>query len=180
MSLEQTLQTKIDVVNRRIYLDEEISSSHATMVEVALTYFESVDNTKPVTIWICSEGGDINSGYAIIDSMRSRAIQVNTHCYGQAFSMAAWILAAGDSRSISSNSFVMVHEGQFTFAEESMSHTQIQQQRKFHSELEKIGWKLLASFTKRTANWWSKECKVGEFYITSNKAKTLGIVDKVV
>lgn len=177
--LQIVLDSRIDVVRRRIYLVGEICDEHLLLVEAGLSHLEALDSEAPITIWICSEGGDINAGYGIIDSIKSRSIEINTHCKGNAFSMAAWILAAGDNRSMSPNSYIMIHEGQFGMGEAPMSKTQMDKHVQYHTQLEIRGWKMLGDFTKRSPSWWKKQCQACEFYIDANKAKALGLIDTV-
>jgi ATP-dependent protease ClpP protease subunit len=93
--------------------------------------------------------------------------------------MAAWILAVGDNRSMTAHSFAMIHEGQFSFSDETMSHTKLEQYRKFHKELERQGWKILGERTKRTAGWWKKKCESGELFLSAVKSRSLGLIDRI-
>ena len=64
-----------------------------------------------VTIYINSEGGEVASGFAIYDAIKAMKCYVRGIVNGQASSIASVILQACDSRLITPNSFVMIHEG---------------------------------------------------------------------
>lgn len=62
-----------------------------------LNFFGDGSN-KPVRLYICSEGGDTDLGFAIIDAMESlkqNGTPIHTVCVGRCSSMASLILAAG-------------------------------------------------------------------------------------
>jgi ATP-dependent Clp protease protease subunit len=69
-----------------------------------------VDKRTPINIIINSEGGDVYSGFGVIEVILHSETPVYTICHGQAQSMALLILAAGHKRYIGSYSTLMYHE----------------------------------------------------------------------
>lgn len=67
----------------------------------------------PFTIEIGSPGGEVMPGLALIDyirALRAKGYIINTHGFGEIASMAAVLLQAGSTRSISENSYILLHE----------------------------------------------------------------------
>lgn len=69
---------------------------------------------RTVTIRITSGGGDPDMALAIVGLMRAYPGQVNTEVYGQCFSAAVLIFAAGAVRRMSKYTWVLVHEASET------------------------------------------------------------------
>jgi ATP-dependent protease ClpP protease subunit len=67
----------------------------------------------PFVLHICTEGGDIESGLALISQIhciRREGRKFDTHVSGAAYSMGGIILQAGEHRTIDRYGFVMLHE----------------------------------------------------------------------
>jgi len=70
----------------------------------------TLDQRSPIKIIINSDGGDVYSGFGIVEAIRNSETPVYTICHGQAQSMALLILAAGYKRFIGAYSTAMYHE----------------------------------------------------------------------
>ncbi|MDM2418390.1 ATP-dependent Clp protease proteolytic subunit [Mycobacteroides abscessus] len=77
------------------------------------------DSEYPESSWeiiICSEGGELNPGTALYSTLRRFSIRgggshhITTRVAGQAASIAALILQAGDHRVMGPLDFLMIHE----------------------------------------------------------------------
>lgn len=103
--LESTLLT-----DRRLFLDEPITARTAVAFTQAMLLLTRTD--QPIRIYISCTGGEVNAGLAIYDLLRSCPNEIHMYCIGQACSMAAILLAAGQKgrRYILPNSRVMIHE----------------------------------------------------------------------
>ena len=98
--------------DRIIFLGVEINDDVANLIVAQLLYLESDDPEKEIMIYINSPGGSVNAGLAIYDTMRYIRCPVATTCIGQAASMAAVLLAAGENgrRMALPNSRVLIHQ----------------------------------------------------------------------
>ena len=67
----------------------------ANLICAQLLHLESEDPDKDINLYINSPGGDINSLFAIYDTMQYIKPDISTICFGQAASAAAVLLAAG-------------------------------------------------------------------------------------
>ena len=95
---------------RAVFINGEINDDMASSVVAELLFLEAAAPDKPISLYINSPGGSVTAGLAIYDTMRHVRCKVHTLCVGQACSMAAVLLAAGDERSILPSSRVMIHQ----------------------------------------------------------------------
>ena len=77
-----------------------------------LLFLESENPDKDIFFYINSPGGSVSAGLAVYDTMQFIKPDVSTLCVGQAASMGALLLAAGDAskRFCLPNSRVMIHQ----------------------------------------------------------------------
>lgn len=80
---------------RIIFLGTPIDDSEANLIIAQLLFLASEDPNKDISLYINSPGGSITDGLAIYDTMQHIPCDVATLCVGQAFSMAAMLLAGG-------------------------------------------------------------------------------------
>lgn len=84
------------LIGRIIRLEGDIDGKKAGEIDAQLHYLDDHNpDHKDITLIINSGGGDMDAGFAIIDTMNNLKADVATRCEGQAASMAADILAAG-------------------------------------------------------------------------------------
>src|ERR1700752_4412886 len=81
---------------RIIFLPTYIEDEVANLVIAQLLFLEAEDPDKDIHLYINSPGGVVTSGMAIFDTMRYIKAPVSTICVGQAASMGAVLLAAGE------------------------------------------------------------------------------------
>lgn len=98
--------------SRIVFLGTAINDDVANLVIAQLLFLESEDPEKDIYIYINSPGGEVSAGLAIYDTIRHIKPKVATVCVGQAASMAAILLAAGDKgkRYALPHSRVMIHQ----------------------------------------------------------------------
>ena len=77
-----------------------------------LLFLEADNPDKDISLYINSPGGSVTAGMAIYDTMQFIKPDVSTLCIGQAASMGALLLAAGEKgkRFCLPNSRVMIHQ----------------------------------------------------------------------
>jgi ATP-dependent Clp protease protease subunit len=98
--------------NRIIYLSGEVKNEYADYVVSRLLTLDSIDHQAEIKLYLSSYGGGVYPGLAIYDAMQIVEAPVATFCLGPAFSMAAWLLAAGEPgrRCATPNSRIMLHQ----------------------------------------------------------------------
>jgi len=97
---------------RIVFIGSAIDDNISSLVIAQLLFLEAEDPEKDIYIYINSPGGVVTAGMAIYDTMRYIRPDVNTICVGQAASMGAVLLAAGEKgkRFALPNSRIMIHQ----------------------------------------------------------------------
>ncbi len=98
--------------DRIVFLGTEINDDVANIIIAQLLFLESEDPDKEILLYVNSPGGVVTSGLAIFDTMQYVRCSVSTTCLGQAASMGAVILAAGQKgrRFGLPNARVLIHQ----------------------------------------------------------------------
>jgi len=98
--------------DRVIFLGEAIDNSVANVVVGQMLFLESAEPDKDIHLYINSPGGSVTAGMAILDTMRFIKSPVCTICIGEASSMGAVLLAAGEKgkRFSLPNARIMIHQ----------------------------------------------------------------------
>ena len=98
--------------DRIVFLGAPINDDVANLVTAQLLFLESEDPEKEINFYINSPGGTVTAGLAIYDTMQFIKPPVSTLCLGQAASMAAILLLAGEKgrRYALPHSRVMMHQ----------------------------------------------------------------------
>jgi len=97
---------------RIIFLGDEVNEYSANIVVAQMLFLESDDSEKDIHLYINSPGGVVSAGLAIYDTMQYIKSHVSTICIGQAASMSAVLLAAGQKgkRYALPHSRIMIHQ----------------------------------------------------------------------
>ena len=97
---------------RVVFLVGPVNEITANLIVAQLLFLESENPDKDIHFYINSPGGSVSAGLAIYDTMQFIKPDVSTLCVGQAASMGALLLAAGDAdkRFCLPNSRVMIHQ----------------------------------------------------------------------
>lgn len=98
--------------DRIIFLGGEIDDHLADLIIAQLLFLDSEDPEKDIFLYINSPGGVVTGGLAIYDTMQYVKAPVSTICVGQAASMGAVLLAAGEAgkRFSLPSSRIMIHQ----------------------------------------------------------------------
>lgn len=163
--------------DRIIFIDGEINDATADLAVAQLLFLESENPKKDINLYINSPGGSVTAGLAIYDTMQYISCPVRTICIGQACSMAAIILSAGekDNRFILPNARVMLHqpsggaEGQAS----DIIVTNKELQR-----IKELSISILSTHTSKSREEISHDL-LRDFYLDADQAVEYGIVDKV-
>ena len=97
---------------RVVFLVGGVTEVTANLIVAQFLFLESENPDKEIFFYINSPGGSVSAGLAIYDTMQFIKPDVSTLCVGQAASMGALLLAAGDQgkRFGLPNSRVMIHQ----------------------------------------------------------------------
>jgi ATP-dependent Clp protease protease subunit len=97
---------------RVVFLVGPVNEVTANLIVAQLLFLESENPDKDISFYINSPGGSVSAGLAIYDTMQFIKPNVSTLCVGQAASMGALLLTAGEKgkRFCLPNSRVMIHQ----------------------------------------------------------------------
>ena len=166
------------LIDRIIFIDEEITQHTASIVVAELLFLEAQDPDKDINIYINSPGGEVAAGLAIYDTMRFIKPDISTICVGRAASMAAVLLSAGTKgkRYALPNAEIMIHQplggfqGQASDIKITADHILDLKERLNRILAENTGQEL--SVIERDTD--------RDNYMTSADATAYGLVDKVI
>ncbi len=98
--------------DRIVFLGTPVDDDVANVITAQLLFLESEDPDKDINFYINSPGGSVTAGMAIYDTMQYVKCPVSTICLGQAASMGAFLLAAGEKgkRFALPNARIMIHQ----------------------------------------------------------------------
>jgi ATP-dependent Clp protease protease subunit len=163
---------------RIIFLGTAIDDDVANLVIAQMLFLESEDPDKDVHLYINSPGGVVTSGLAIYDTMQYIRPKVSTLCMGQAASIAALLLSAGEKgrRYALPHSRILIHQPMGGFqGQASDVDIQAKEILRLREELNQI----LVRHTRQTVDRIQADTD-RDFYMTGQQAKEYGIVDEVV
>ena len=98
------------LANRELELTCGVDADSCAAVIRGLLYLQRQDASAPVTLYINSPGGEVQSGLALYDVMQAVSCPVRTVCLGMAASMGALLFIAGDERLMLPHSRIMIHD----------------------------------------------------------------------
>ncbi|BBD07888.1 ATP-dependent Clp endopeptidase proteolytic subunit ClpP [Desulfovibrio ferrophilus] len=98
--------------DRIILLGTPVDDHVASLICAQLLFLESENPEKPINLYINSPGGVVTAGLAIYDTMQYISSPVSTVCIGQAASMGALLLSAGEAgmRFALPNARILIHQ----------------------------------------------------------------------
>jgi len=164
--------------DRIVFLGSPLTDEVSNVVIAQMLYLESEDPDKDIYFYINTPGGVVSAGMAIYDTMQYIKPAVATVCIGQAASMGAILLAAGEKgkRYALPNSRILIHQplggsqGQATDIG-----IQAREILRLREELNQI----LSKHTGQPVKRIEKDTD-RDYFMTSKEACEYGIVDQVI
>jgi len=163
---------------RIIFVGTAIDDDVANLVIAQMLFLESEDPDKDVHLYINSPGGVVTSGLAIYDTMQYIRPKVSTLCMGQAASIAALLLAAGQKgrRFALPHSRILIHQPMGGFqGQASDVDIQAKEILRLRGELNQIMVRHTSQSLERIETDTDRD-----FYMSGHQAKEYGIIDEVV
>ena len=98
--------------DRIIFIGSPIDDNVANSVIAQLLFLQKENKSQDIQMFLNTPGGSVTAGLAIYDTMQFVQCPVATYCIGQAASMGAVLLAAGNKgkRHALPNSRIMIHQ----------------------------------------------------------------------
>jgi ATP-dependent Clp protease protease subunit len=164
--------------DRIIFLGTAIDDEVANLVIAQLLYLESDDPDKEIFFYLNTPGGHVSSGMAIYDTMRYIKPAVCTVCMGQAASMGALLLAAGQKgkRFALPHARILIHQPLGGFHGQATDiDIQAREILRLKDELNQI----LANLTGQPIEKITADTE-RDYYMTGDQAKQYGIIDEII
>src|SRR6059058_3276564 len=162
---------------RVVFLVGPVTEITANLIVAQLLFLESENPDKDIFFYINSPGGSVSAGLAVYDTMQFIKPDVSTLCVGQAASMGALLLAAGDrgKRFALPNSRVMIHQPMGGFQGQA---TDVEIHAKEILYLRQRLNEILAKHSKQSVERISRDTDRDNF-LSADEAVKYGIVDRV-
>ena len=166
------------LLDRIVFISGEVTDEMANAVVAQLLFLQSQDASKRINVYVNSPGGSVTAGLAIYDTMQFVTCPVATYCIGQAASMGAVLLAAGEKgmRHALPNARIMIHQP-WGGAEGKASDIEITA-REILRLKERLN-EILAFHSGKPVDEVVKDTDRDHF-MSAEEAREWGIVDKVV
>jgi ATP-dependent Clp protease protease subunit len=164
--------------DRIIFLGTAIDDNVANLVVAQMLYLEAEDPDKDIFFYLNSPGGHVSSGMAIYDTMQYIKPPVSTVCMGQAASMAAVLLAAGEKgkRLALPHARILIHQPLGGFQGQATDiDIQAKEILRLKDELNNIMADLTGKPLAKIINDTERD-----YYMTSEQAKEYGLIDDVI
>jgi len=162
---------------RIIFLAGPVHDGLSTLICAQLLFLEAENPSKEISMYINSPGGVVTSGLSIYDTMQYIKPKVSTLVVGQAASMGALLLCAGEKgmRYSLPNSRVMVHQpsgGYQGNATDIMIHAQ---------ETQKLKHQLNEIYVRHTGQPLKavEEALDRDRFLSPHEAKDWGLLDEI-
>jgi ATP-dependent Clp protease protease subunit len=162
---------------RVVFLVGPVNEVTANLIVAQLLFLESENPDKDIFFYVNSPGGSVSAGLAIYDTMQFIKPDVSTLCIGQAASMGALLLAAGDKgkRFALPNSRVMIHQPMGGFSGQA---SDVEIHAKEILYLRQRLNEILAKHTGQPMETIQRDTD-RDFFMGSEDAVKYGLVDKV-
>lgn len=165
------------MMDRIIFLGDEINDYVANIIQAQLLFLESSDPKRDIQIYVNSPGGSVYAGLGIYDTMQFISPDVATICTGIAASMAAVLLCAGANgkRSALKHSRIMIHQPMGGMQGQA---SDIEITAREILKLKKELYDIIATHSGQPFDKvWADSDR--DYWMTSQEAKDYGMIDEV-
>ncbi len=164
--------------DRIIFIGTPIDDYVANLIIAQLLFLEAEDPDKDIHVYLNSPGGLVTAGMAIYDTMQYIKPKISTLCMGQAASMAAVLLAAGEpgKRFALPHSRILIHQlmgGVQGQATDIAIHSK--EILRMKDEINQI----LSRHTHQPLEKVEKDSE-RDFFMNGQQAKEYGLIDEVI
>lgn len=163
---------------RIIFIVGEINDEISSLTVSQLLFLESENQNKDIAIYINSPGGSVMAGLSIYDTMQFIKPEISTISIGQACSMAALLLSAGNKnkRYALPNSRIMIHQPLGSYSGQA-SDIKIHAEEiiKIRANLNKI----LSKHTGKNIIDIEKDTE-RDYFMSAEDALNYGLIDKII
>ncbi len=171
-----------DLKQRKLFLNSEIDQFSIADVAKHIMQYNREDfgiepaDRKPVLLYVVSNGGEVDSGFELIDVIQSSKTPIYTINLGYQYSMGFLIGLAGHKRFATRNAKYLMHDGSnFVYN----SGAKAQDQMEFNRKVEERVKQYIISRSNLTSDEYDSKLRV-EWYLFADEAKEKGFVDYII
>ncbi len=163
--------------DRIVFLGSGVDDDVANIIIAQFLFLESEDPDKDIQLYVNSPGGVVTAGLAIYDTMQYVRCAVSTMCIGQAASMGAVLLAAGQKgrRFALPNARMMIHQ---PLGGARGQATDIEIQAREIRHMKDVITDILAQSTSKSREDILRDID-RDFFLGAQEAKDYGLIDEV-
>jgi ATP-dependent Clp protease protease subunit len=163
--------------DRIVFLGSAVDDDVANIVIAQFLFLESEDPDKDIQLYVNSPGGVVTAGLAIYDTMQHVRCPVSTICIGQAASMGALLLGAGQKgrRFALPNSRIMIHQ---PLGGARGQATDIEIQAREIRHMKDVITEILVKSTNKSREDIARDIE-RDFYMGPAQAKEYGLIDDI-
>ena len=171
-----------DLKQRKLFLNVDINQLSVADIIKHIMQFNKEDKgipvkeRQPILLYITSNGGEVDSGFELIDVILNSKTPVYTVNLGYQYSMSFLIGLAGHKRYATKNAKFLMHDGSnFIYN----SGAKAQDQMEFHKKVEERVKQYILSRSELTNDEYDSKLRV-EWYLFADEAKAKGFVDYII
>ena len=171
-----------DMKLRKFYLNYDIDQDGVYNIVRHILQINAEDRgipaeeRKPILLYVVSNGGEVDSGFELIDAIECSETPVYTINLGYQYSMGFLIGLAGHKRFATQNAKFLMHDGSnFVWN----SGAKAQDQMEFQKRVEKRVRDYVISHSRVTPEEYDSKLRV-EWYLFADEAKEKGFTDYII
>lgn len=171
-----------DLKQRKLFLNMEIDQISVADIARHILQYNKEDagidpaDRQPILLYVVSNGGEVDSGFELIDVIQSSKTPVYTINLGYQYSMGFLIGLAGHKRFATRNAKYLMHDGSnFVYN----SGAKAQDQMEFNRKVEERVKQYILSRSNVTSEEYDSKLRV-EWYLFADEAKEKGFVDCII
>ena len=171
-----------DLKQRKLFLNVDVEQLSVADIVKHIMQYNKEDKgidpkvRQPILLYVTSNGGEVDSGFELIDIIQNSKTPVYTINLGYQYSMGFLIGLAGHKRFATQNAKFLMHDGSnFVYN----SGAKAQDQMEFQKKVEERVKQYILSRSKLTSEEYDSKLRV-EWYLFASEAKDKGFVDYII
>ena len=161
----------------------DIDYEVGTAIEMMIRFFNQCDDEanippeqrKPITLYIDSNGGDLDATFTMIDAIKMSRTPVYTVCTGAALSGGFFTFICGHKRFAYQHSSFMCHEGSTGYSGDANKYKNFS--KYYDIQLDEL--KSIVLENTKISDEEYEEHKRDDWWLTAQQAYELGVVDEI-
>lgn len=164
---------------RIIFISEDFTHELAVSLTSMLLYFDHLDKSREITLFINSDGGEVSAFNSIYDVIQMIQAPVKTICFGKAYSAGALLLSSGKKgmRFATKNSKIMIHGIQIGIPM-TKGHHNTDNYYKYFNCINDTLLQILANNTGKSIDKVMADCNK-DYFLSAEEAYEYGIIDGI-